>query len=252
VSWAGVVNATSYIIYCGTSNSSSSATQYGGEIIGNKYTITDLPLGAYYIWIKAKNTAGTSAFSLPANSGYPIFLEETIAWESDGQGYSQYLTNEKTNFESLSWMTFPSTNQSPTSVPIIGEVKHISGYGNAGRGIVFNYLDSNNFYRVLINSNLEYKVDKRVAGTFTTLQNWTFSAYLFSDPTESTIKIYSIPSGFTVSFGVHATPDFTSSDMTFRGGRAGFIAEVGSAAQENFTSIPTDVRIRMISPITIP
>ena len=64
--------ATTYEIWYGTFNDSSLATQYGGDILGTTCTITGLTDGtAYFVWIKAKNSGGSSELSVPATVMLP-------------------------------------------------------------------------------------------------------------------------------------------------------------------------------------
>jgi fibronectin type 3 domain-containing protein len=73
VSWTAVEGATAYEIWTGTTNSSASATKNGDdESVSLSRTISGLTNGTtYYVWIKAKNSVGTSGFS-PTASGKPI------------------------------------------------------------------------------------------------------------------------------------------------------------------------------------
>jgi hypothetical protein len=73
VSWAAVEMAESYEVWAGTSNNPANATKRGGDIGNGELfaAITGLSNGtAYYVWVKAKNSAGTSGFS-PVSSGTP-------------------------------------------------------------------------------------------------------------------------------------------------------------------------------------
>jgi hypothetical protein len=72
VTWTAVSDATAYELYCGTSTDSGSASKYGLDITGSvTATITSLTNGTlYYVWVKAKNSRGTSDFS-PQASGTP-------------------------------------------------------------------------------------------------------------------------------------------------------------------------------------
>jgi formylglycine-generating enzyme required for sulfatase activity len=76
VSWTVVDGATAYEVWSGTTNNSASAAKYGADITGLSTTINSLNNGTtYYVWVKAKNSAGTSGFS-PVASGIPRTLVE--------------------------------------------------------------------------------------------------------------------------------------------------------------------------------
>jgi hypothetical protein len=68
VSWTAVTGATAYEVWYNTVNSTSSAAQFGGDIGGTNCNLTGLASGTtYYVWVKAKNAAGTSGFSTAAS-----------------------------------------------------------------------------------------------------------------------------------------------------------------------------------------
>jgi Fibronectin type III domain len=69
VSWTAVTGATSYELWYNTSNDSSSATKFGSDVTGTTATITGLTNDTtYYVWVKAKNSVGTSGFSSSTNA----------------------------------------------------------------------------------------------------------------------------------------------------------------------------------------
>ncbi|MBN2351215.1 MAG: fibronectin type III domain-containing protein [Spirochaetales bacterium] len=71
VYWAPVSGATSYDLAYGTENDSSQALPFGGATDATHALITGLANDtAYYVWVKAVNSAGTSGFSAPG-SGTP-------------------------------------------------------------------------------------------------------------------------------------------------------------------------------------
>jgi hypothetical protein len=73
VRWQPVEMAESYEVWAGTSEDSAGASKRGGDISGGitQTVITGLVNEtSYYVWIKAKNTTGTSGFS-PAASAAP-------------------------------------------------------------------------------------------------------------------------------------------------------------------------------------
>jgi hypothetical protein len=72
LSWAAVDGASSYKVWYNTADDSSAAVQQGGDITAISYTITGLANGTpYYVWVKAKNSAGDSDFSKSSN-GTPV------------------------------------------------------------------------------------------------------------------------------------------------------------------------------------
>jgi hypothetical protein len=71
VEWNAVAGATKYEVCIGTSPNSGEAQKHGDDISGLSVNITGLVNGTvYYLWIKAKNSAGVSGFS-PVATGTP-------------------------------------------------------------------------------------------------------------------------------------------------------------------------------------
>lgn len=71
LSWSAVANATAYEVWYHTANDSSEATRFGSDITATTTVLTGLNNGTmYYLWLKAKNSAGTSGFG-PVASGTP-------------------------------------------------------------------------------------------------------------------------------------------------------------------------------------
>jgi hypothetical protein len=72
VSWAAVSGAAAYEVWAGTSSDSAAATKRGADVTGLSAVITGLTNGAtYYVWLRAKNLAGTSGFG-PGASATPV------------------------------------------------------------------------------------------------------------------------------------------------------------------------------------
>lgn len=74
VTWTAVTGATSYEVYFNTTNNLSTATLFAGDPDNTDTTciITGLTNGTpYYVWVKAKNSAGTSDAS-PVATGTPV------------------------------------------------------------------------------------------------------------------------------------------------------------------------------------
>ena|GEM_PF-3088393 len=71
LSWQQTEGASVYEVWTGTTANSAAAAKWGGDVSGLSTVVTGLTNGiTYYVWIKAKNSTGTSSFS-PAASGTP-------------------------------------------------------------------------------------------------------------------------------------------------------------------------------------
>jgi hypothetical protein len=71
VTWGAASEATSYEVYYHTSNTTTGATKFATEPTGTSVTITGLNNDTlYYVWVKAKNSGGSSDFS-QSMSGTP-------------------------------------------------------------------------------------------------------------------------------------------------------------------------------------
>jgi fibronectin type 3 domain-containing protein len=110
VTWAAVQGATAYEVWFGTANNSATAAKHGADVSTSlSATISGLTNGTtYYIWLKAKNSLGTSGFS-PSASGVPIAMpgnltistanqQITISWAavSGANSYEVYYSTNTT------------------------------------------------------------------------------------------------------------------------------------------------------------
>lgn len=76
LTWTTVTGATGYEVWYHTVNNSSAGVKFSGDSneTDTSCTITGLTNGTtYYVWVKAKNSAGTSGFS-PVISGTPASI----------------------------------------------------------------------------------------------------------------------------------------------------------------------------------
>jgi len=81
VTWTAATDATAYEVWYGTTTDSAAAEKFGDDVTVTNATITGLTNGTtYYVWVKAKNSHGTSDFSSSAN-GVPT--GPTEAGEAD-------------------------------------------------------------------------------------------------------------------------------------------------------------------------
>ncbi len=92
--WTAVSGATAYEVWYGASDDSVAATLYVGDVAVTGCLITGLTNDTpYYIWVKAKNSAGTSGFS-PSGTGTPessSLTNDLLFAHLDGSGDPEIL-----------------------------------------------------------------------------------------------------------------------------------------------------------------
>ncbi|HOW83499.1 MAG TPA: DPP IV N-terminal domain-containing protein [Spirochaetota bacterium] len=92
--WTAVSRATAYEVWYATSDDSGAATLYVDDVAVTGCLITGLTNGTpYYIWVKAKNSAGTSGFS-PSGTGTPessSLTNDLLFAHLDGSGDPEIL-----------------------------------------------------------------------------------------------------------------------------------------------------------------
>ena len=175
---------------------------------------------------------------------------QTIAWEPDGNGFVQYLTNDAQYYGSSNFITYSQTNE-PQMSTVAAVVEKKSGSPSSSYGIVFCLQDNDNLYLLLITTNGYYCVYEKVGGMYSAIIPWTVSPLLKHgvrveneiSVTEQTLN------HFTVYF--NGSFETTFSDGNFPGGTAGFYASV-SPTTEHFPSTPEDVRCKLSSPVAYP
>jgi len=101
VSWSAVSGAVSYDVYSHTGTDSALATVFENTT-STTSTVTGLTNGTqYYVWVKAKNSTGSSVFS-PQGQGKPG-LSFTESWTPGSGGASKTLIGKtlSTTFENI-------------------------------------------------------------------------------------------------------------------------------------------------------
>jgi hypothetical protein len=170
VSWTPVVRATAYEVWYGTSNASADASQFGGDVTTvASAVITGLDNGtSYYVWVKAKNSGGTSNFNTTAASGIPTAgpvvpaaptvtqigdqLQLAVSWAPVGGATSYQVVyntantaTDAKNIDTISGTTGTITGDKESSGTLDNRVYYVfvkavnalgeSAYGPAGIGI---------------------------------------------------------------------------------------------------------------------
>jgi hypothetical protein len=112
VTWSAVTGASAYEIWMNTVNDRASATQYGGDVTITTCTITGLSSTNYLVWLKAKNSGGTSDFSVPASgtvSPYQGSIKGLVNF-SGSDSYRVILIEQQMvyNYSTSVYFTFPN------------------------------------------------------------------------------------------------------------------------------------------------
>jgi len=178
---------------------------------------------------------------------------ETIAWEPDGEGFRQFKTNDIQYCEGAQWYYREDSYASSLSV-IETKVKKVSGYENAGMGIVFGFQDHNNFYVFVINVNGEYAVFTRVDSIWSTIIDWPTS--------DSIIQGYNVVNTLKVTcddpsdtFSLYINDDLVDSftDSNFSDGSTGYECYIGDEySDEIFPDEAADFRFKQTLPLSDP
>ena len=186
--------------------------------------------------------------------GSPSVQVKTIEYQDDGNGFTQFYTNDKRNYNYSFWHSDLTPQE--TMFPVEIQVKKLSGNKSMVHGAFFCYKDDHNFYRVVIDTEGNYYIFKHNSnGTEprTTIRGKTASPNLNTGyNTLNTIHVERDDEGqFTIKFNNNYKNDtevITFEDTTFTGGRCGFYVAVGDETQEQFPNTPVDVRFKQILP----
>jgi hypothetical protein len=186
---------------------------------------------------------GSSAVSIP--------VATKTVWQADGNGFEQFTTNDSQYYGFSMWQTNNASYEAETTT-VTATVKKESGAYNYGYGIVFGYQDSNNFYRLLIDTVGHYTLSVKLAGIYVLLIPWSAPTTATINPGFDVANVISVtqqtPHNFTISFNGVQETQFT--DGNFSGGVDGFYASMSPT--ENFPAAPVDVRFKLTSPVNYP
>jgi hypothetical protein len=180
----------------------------------------------------------------------------TIQWQSDGNGFLQFKTNDSANYMKVFDYTIGSSLSTMHTVET--QIKKISGSSNRGFGLNFCMQDNSNKYSVVIATSGSYSISKIISGTWyyyysgafhTTYDQscWvTDSNINTSLGNLNTIKVTQ-PSSGTFNLYINGNSIITFTDGSFTGGYSGYTLQIGSQSDENFPTIYEDLRFNNIN-----
>ena len=175
IQWNASSGATSYQLYSDTSSTGNFSTLvYNGT--GTSYTNSSLSAPQTYFYeVKATNSYGSSALS---SSAYGTTIG-TI-WMNDGNGtagWDIFFTNDSANKGTVMWQ-YISGSHLALSGYVLSDVQKLSGSSSAAYGVIFDYLNSSDFWLFAVNTAGQYEILQRYAGSWTTVKAWTTSSYV--------------------------------------------------------------------------
>jgi len=139
ISWQTVEGANAYEVWTSTTNNFTTALKYGNDVSDLSVVITGLTNGTtYFVWIKAKNNAGTSGFG-PATSGIPsafLVIPQSPSAPTVSIGNGQIVVNWTAVEGALSYEIWQGMSNYPAYAIKIGDEeseslsKTISGLNN--------------------------------------------------------------------------------------------------------------------------
>lgn len=203
VSWQEVAHTESYEIWLGATNNSLQAKKYGDDISGTQIIVKNLNNNTtYYIWLKAKNIAGTSGFSPPASASPSVFVvppqmpvinsvsagdkELTVNWmETEGALSYEIWKGITNNLNEAEKYGVDITNTSVIITNLVNETnyyiwvraKNNSGTGNFCSAIIGKPLFSNSPFEIskapsVIASNGQLELSWQAAENASVYEIW--------------------------------------------------------------------------------
>ncbi len=170
---------------------------------------------------------------------------QTIKWQPDGNGYTQFYTNDEAcKYWNYWYYGFNKAN--PMSTVTI-EAKKVSGKSTLPFGMVFCMDDhGENGYGFVIATNQTYCIFKFIDEEITLISNWTGTPYIYSD--SGAINVLSVTRNKTtgtVYFDINNNVVGSLSDLEYSGGSSGFFVSVQE--NEDFPNKPVDVRFKDVT-----
>lgn len=201
----------------------------------------------------ALGAAGLMLMACPSPTQTPSVAYSTVQWETDGQGYVRFSTNDPQYYN----MYFIGTSAKlPTTDNYLIEatVKKLSGSKYSGYGIVFCYTDKSNYCVLEINQNQMFSLWRIVGGTPQSVVKATTNAAII-DSGDNVISIERTNGVVKVTFNNDSAKAYTVTDADLNklgSGNAGPYASVGDKSLEDFPAVPVDVRVKFSKPAVLP
>ena len=193
-----------------------------------------------------------------SSSGSPVI--ETVFWEPDGNGVYRFSTNDSQYYQSGFWNSVNKDMAVQNADTFEVVVKKESGASTYGYGMVFDYVDGENFGVIFITLNGSYSIRRQQNDEWTKLTDPNNDGYLpsggavnASAGAENRIEVTLNRASDTLSLNINGTNIYTYFPYSDLGGSGlGAYASSGSESEENFPTEPVDVRYRTVTPVALP
>ena len=253
--WNDVTGAGSYNVY--TANTSAGPPGLLGDFVLSYANIYNVDYGATrYYWISSIDSLGTEGPLSNVFSG-STFKNGTVSFADDGTGnYIQYYTNEAGQ-QGSGWIkTYFASDLLPGS-SLVTTVNKKSGSATAGQGVMFAFIDTSNFLKLIYNTNGSWHLEMVAGGSSTVFVDWVSSSWLntgLDADNTITINYYYNSSDSNYYFDIY----FNSSPKLYylynaspMDGDTGFFVYVSSIS-DDFPGTPVDVFFDQTSPMVLP
>jgi len=251
VAWSESDGATGYEVV----RDSSEDGEFADSVYtGSSASFTDTGLSApfpYYYRVRATNSSGESDFSEPAGS----VNIGTYDWGDYGT-WIAWGTNETANFDTVQYYTISGSSLVQDGDALTAWVSKLSGSPNVGFGVIFGYVDSDNYWEFIISENGWYDVWQKDTGTWYDITGWVQSASVIQGFGETNELQVAYTSNGTGELDFYINTDYvdTVSANLVGGALTGFAAEVGndSTGDESFPDTPVFVAFAQDTPVYFP
>jgi hypothetical protein len=248
----GTFSAKGTITGSGNRSAYGTYTEVSSTITGS-FSTSSSCTGPFSASVSGNTMSGNYSDNCGRASSFSASLAtaQTYTWQLDGNGFLQFITSDPQDYNWGRWSYLSGSNQTQMST-VTATIKKQSGSAGSGYGIIFCYQDTNNFYRLLIETHGYFILSRKVGGVYTTIIPWTISANLDTGYGVENVVSVVQTSLYNFSIFFNGVQERTFTDYSFFGGRAGFYASVHDQTDEYFPGLPADIRFRLSMPISYP
>ena len=187
-------------------------------------------------------TNDTGGNNTGGNNGNPPV--STIWWESDGNGFLKFSSNDPQKYDYASWKFYGNINDTDTYEI---ECKKLSGAGGYWYGMLFGASDDDayKYYYLAISIDGSYSISKSINNVddFTDIKAPEKSDKLLTGYNVTNI-LKVVKNGGEYTVYLNGSQEYQFTDTEISGNKIGYRVRIGSGSEESFPNTPVDVRFR--------